>query len=245
MEQINFLIERLPRFLDGAWVTVQLTIGGAVLAFVLAMVFGIMGSVGHWLPRAVSTVYVEVFRGIAALVLMFWMAYALPIATGFQLEDRFAAILALGLNIGAYGAEVVRSSINAVAKSQVEATVALNFSWFQRMRLVVVPQAWAQMLPTFGNLVIELMKATAVAYLIGVADLAAVAQQLREATGETVVAYSGALILYYLIAQVFIFGMRLLERRANRKLGRLPSGGQGILSMLRPPTVGTKVGVAK
>lgn len=245
MEQINFLIERLPRFLDGAWVTVQLTIGGAVLAFVLAMIFGILGTVESRLLRAVSTVYVEVFRGIAALVLMFWMAYALPIATGFQLEDRFAAILALGLNVGAYGAEVVRSSINAVPKSQVEATVSLNFNWFQRMRLVVLPQAWAQMLPTFGNLIIELMKATAVAYLIGVADLAAVAQQLREATGETVVAYSGALILYYLIAQVLIFGMRLLERRANRKLGRLPSGGQGILSMLRPPTIGTKVGVAK
>lgn len=245
MEQINFLIERLPRFLDGAWVTVQLTIGGAVLAFVLAMIFGILGTVEHRLLRAISTVYVEVFRGIAALVLMFWMAYALPIATGFQLEDRFAAILALGLNVGAYGAEVVRSSINAVPKSQVEATVSLNFNWFQRMRLVVIPQAWAQMLPTFGNLIIELMKATAVAYLIGVADLAAVAQQLREATGETVVAYSGALVLYYLIAQVLIFGMRLLERRANRKLGRLPSGGQGILSMLRPPTIGTKVGVAK
>lgn len=245
MEQINFLIERLPRFLDGAWVTVQLTIGGAVLAFVLAMIFGILGTVEHRLLRAISTVYVEVFRGIAALVLMFWMAYALPIATGFQLEDRFAAILALGLNVGAYGAEVVRSSINAVPKSQVEATVSLNFNWFQRMRLVVIPQAWAQMLPTFGNLIIELMKATAVAYLIGVADLAAVAQQLREATGETVVAYSGALVLYYLIAQVLIFGMRLLERRANRKLGRLPSGGQGILSMLRPSTIGTKVGVAK
>lgn len=245
MEQINFLVERLPRFLDGAWVTVQLTIGGAALAFVLAMIFGILGTTGHWLPRAVSTIYVEVFRGIAALVLMFWMAYALPIATGFQLEDRFAAILALGLNVGAYGAEVVRSSINAVPRSQVEATISLNFNWFQRMRLVVIPQAWAQMLPTFGNLIIELMKATAVAYLIGVADLAAVAQQLREATGETVVAYSGALVLYYLIAQVLIFGMRLLERRANRKLGRLPSGGQGILSMLRPPTIGTKVGVAK
>src|SRR5699024_11356001 len=116
------------------------------------MLFGVLGTVDHWLPRAVSTVYVEVFRGIAALVLMFWMAYALPIATGFQLEDRFAAIVALGLNIGAYGAEVVRSSINAVPKTQIEATVAPNPGWFQRGRLVVLPQAWAQMLPTFDNL---------------------------------------------------------------------------------------------
>ncbi|HIY42733.1 MAG TPA: ectoine/hydroxyectoine ABC transporter permease subunit EhuC [Candidatus Nocardiopsis merdipullorum] len=241
---MEFLIERLPLYLDGAWVTVQLTIGGSALAFVLAMLFGVLGTVDHWLPRAVSTFYVEVFRGIAALVLMFWMAYALPIATGFQLEDRFAAIVALGLNVGAYGAEVVRSSINAVPKTQIEATVALNLGWFQRVRLVVLPQAWAQMLPTFGNLIIELMKATAVAYLIGVSDLTAIAQQMRSSTGETVVAFIGAFILYYLIAQVLIFGMRLLERRADQRLGRTPPSG-GLMSLLRTPTIGTGVGVAK
>lgn len=242
---MEFLIERLPLYLDGAWVTVQLTIGGSALAFVLAMLFGVLGTVDHWLPRAVSTFYVEVFRGIAALVLMFWMAYALPIATGFQLEDRFAAIVALGLNVGAYGAEVVRSSINAVPKTQIEATVALNLGWFQRVRLVVLPQAWAQMLPTFGNLIIELMKATAVAYLIGVSDLTAIAQQMRSSTGETVVAFIGAFILYYLIAQVLIFGMRLLERRADQRLGRTPPSGGGLMSLLRTPTIGTGVGVAK
>ena len=242
---MEFLIERLPLYLDGAWVTVQLTIGGSALAFVLAMLFGVLGTVDHWLPRAVSTFYVEVFRGIAALVLMFWMAYALPIATGFQLEDRFAAIVALGLNVGAYGAEVVRSSINAVPKTQIEATVALNLGWFQRVRLVVLPQAWAQMLPTFGNLIIELMKATAVAYLIGVSDLTAIAQQMRSSTGETVVAFIGAFILYYLIAQLLIFGMRLLERRANQRLGRTPPSGGGLMSLLRTPTIGTGVGVAK
>ncbi|GAB2520014.1 ectoine/hydroxyectoine ABC transporter permease subunit EhuC [Nocardiopsis aegyptia] len=235
---MEFLIERLPLYLDGAWVTIQLTIGGCAMAFVLAMVFGTLGSMKHWLPRAVATVYVEVFRGIAALVLMFWMAFALPLMTGFQLENRFAAIVALGLNVGAYGAEVVRAAINAVPKAQVEATVALNMSWFQRTRLVVLPQAWAQMLPTFGNLVIELMKATAVAYLIGVADLTAVAQQMRQGTGETIVAFTGALILYYLMAQVLITGMRVLERRANRKLGRTQAGDTGLKALLKHPAIG-------
>jgi polar amino acid transport system permease protein len=242
---VEFLIERLPLYLDGAWVTIQLTLGGAALAFVLAMVFGILGTMDHWLPRAVSTVYVEVFRGIAALVLMFWMVFALPVASGFELEVRFAAILALGLNVGAYGAEVVRAAVNAVPRAQVEAAVALNMSWFQRVRLVVLPQAWAQMLPTFGNLVIELMKATAVASLVGVADLTFVAQQMRQATGETVTAFIGAFVTYYLIAQVLIFGMRLLERRADRRLGRTPPGGGGLLALLRPPAIDTRVGVAK
>ena len=234
---MDFLIERLPIYLDGAWVTVQLTVGGIALAFVLAMVFGVLGTRSGRLPRAVATTYVEVFRGIAALVLMFWMAYALPLLTGYQLDGRFAAILAVGLNVGAYGAEVVRGAVNAVPASQIEATVALDMTWFQRMRLVVLPQAWAQMLPTFGNLSIELMKATAVSYLIGVADISAIAERMRQATGETVIAFSGALILYYLIAQVLIFGVRLLERRANRRLGRIPPGGGGVLGLLRPPSL--------
>ncbi|NYH53484.1 polar amino acid transport system permease protein [Nocardiopsis arvandica] len=242
---MDFLIQRLPLYIDGAWITIQLTIAGCALAFVLAMVFGIMGTIRHWLPRAISTVYVEVFRGVAALVLIFWMVYALPQLTGYQLVDMVAAIIALGLNVGAYGAEVVRSSINAVPKAQVEATVALNFSWFQRMRLVVLPQAWAQMLPTFGNLVIELMKASAVVFLVGIVDLTAVAQNMRQATGETVVAFIGSFILYYLIAQVFIFGVRLLERRANRKLGRAIPGGGGLKALLQPTSAGTKPGVVK
>ncbi|GAA1460347.1 ectoine/hydroxyectoine ABC transporter permease subunit EhuC [Nocardiopsis exhalans] len=242
---MEFLLEQWPRFVDGAWLTIQLTLGGIVLAFVLAMFFGILGTVQHWLARAVATVYVEVFRGIAALVVMYWFIYALPVATGFQLDDMFAAILALGLNLGAYGAEVVRSSINAVPKAQIEATVSLNMSWPQRMRLVVLPQAWAQMLPTFGNLVVELMKATAVVYLVGLHDLSWVADDLRRLSGETIPVFIVAFALYYLIAQVLIFCVRLLERRANQKLGRTPPSGGGIMGLLRPPAVGTKVGVAK
>ncbi len=241
---MDFLIERLPLYLEGAWVTVQLTAGGLALAFVLAMSFGVLGTRPGWLPRAVATTYVEVFRGISALVLMFWMAYALPILTGYQLDGRFAAILAVGLNVGAYGAEVVRGALNAVPRAQTEATIALDMTWFQRMRLVILPQAWAQMLPTFGNLSIELMKATAVSFLIGVADISAIAERMRQATGETVLAFSGALILYFLIAQVLIFGVRLLERRANRRLGRVPPGGKGILGLLRPPAL-TASGGAK
>ncbi|MFE9244458.1 ectoine/hydroxyectoine ABC transporter permease subunit EhuC [Nocardiopsis sp. NPDC006938] len=242
---MEFLNEYGPRFVDGALLTIQLTLGGIVLAFVLAMTFGVLGTVRSRLARAIATVYVEVFRGVAALVVMYWLIYALPRLTGFQLEDMFAAILALGLNLGAYGAEVVRSSINAVPRAQIEATMALNLSWAQRTRLVVLPQAWAQMLPTFGNLVVELMKATAVVYLVALQDLTWIAEDVRRLSGETIAAFLVAFALYYLIAQVLIFGVRLLERRANRKLGRTPPSGGGLLGLLRPPSVGTKVGVAQ
>ncbi|MFC7326537.1 ectoine/hydroxyectoine ABC transporter permease subunit EhuC [Marinactinospora rubrisoli] len=219
---MNFVVDALPLYLNGARYTLLITVGGCAVAFVIAMAVGILGSTRSALLRAAASVYVEVFRGVAALVLMFWLFYAMPLVTGYRLEPVFAAILALGLNVGAYGAENVRGAIKAVPQAQYEATVALNLSWAQRMRLVVLPQAWAQMLPTFGNLIIELMKGSAVVSLIAVSDITFVAQQLRTFTGETLLAFAAALVTYFVIAQIFVALMRLAERSANRRLGRIP-----------------------
>ncbi|MDT0304369.1 ectoine/hydroxyectoine ABC transporter permease subunit EhuC [Streptomonospora wellingtoniae] len=241
---MELFFNRFPLFLDGALTTLLITVLGSLLAFVLAMVVGILGTTRNAAARAVATAYTEAFRGVAALVLLFWFAYAIPQITAYELSPMFAGILALGLNVGAYGAEVVRAAINAVPRAQTEATIALNMSWPRRMWLVLLPQAWAQMLPTFGNLVIELMKASAIVSLINVVDLTHVADELRQTTGETIPAFVSALVMYFIIAQVLIFGMRMLERQANRRLGRAPAGG-GLLSLIRPPTPGTKVGAAK
>lgn len=231
----EFFIERFPLYFQGALYTLYATLGGAALGFVLAMAIGIAGTTRSWTLRAVATVYTETFRGVSALVLMFWAAFALPEVTPFDFDPLTAGIIALGVNIGAYGAEVVRAAINAVPRAQVEATIALNMTWLQRTRLVVLPQAWAQMLPTFGNLVIELMKATAVISLIGVSDIMWTARLQRDATGETVFAFGSALIMYFVLAQLLAFFMRLLERQANRRLGRAPAAG-GLLSLLRLPS---------
>ncbi|WP_344972977.1 ectoine/hydroxyectoine ABC transporter permease subunit EhuC [Salinactinospora qingdaonensis] len=226
-----FFVDRLPLYLEGAYYTLVITLGGCALAFVLAMIVGVIGSTDNPVGRVVANVYVEFFRGVAALVLMFWLFYGLPNVTPYQLAPVFAAILALGLNVGAYGAENVRGAIKAVPKAQYEATVALNLRWFQRMRLVILPQAWAQMLPTFGNLVIELMKGSAVVALIAISDLTFVARQQSSASGQTLAAFASALVMYFVIAQTLQLGVRVLERRANRKLGRLPARGRSP----RPP----------
>jgi polar amino acid transport system permease protein len=235
---VDFFIDRFPLYLEGAGTTFTITVLGTALAFVLAMAIGVLGTLRNPVARGVASFYTETFRGIAALVLMFWMAFSIPQITPYELDVTFAAVLALGLNVGAYGAEVVRASINAVPKAQTEATIALNMTWSRRMRLVILPQAWAQMLPTFGNLVIELMKASAIVSLIGVTDLTQVARLQGQASGQTILAFGSALVMYFVIAQVLIVGVRLLERRANRRLGRTPPAGGGLLALLRPPTVG-------
>lgn len=103
-------------------------------------------------------VYVEIFRGTSLLIQLFWIYFALPMVLDIRMSAMTAAILALGLNYGAYGSEVVRSSILAIPKGQIEASIALNMTPFQRMRRIIFPQAWTMMLPGFGNLQIELLK---------------------------------------------------------------------------------------
>lgn len=210
-----------PLLLRGAWVTIQLTLYGSALALVLAFVFGLAGVSRSAWPRAAGRIYVEFFRGTATLVLMYWFFYALPLV-GARLAPMFAAVLALGLNVGAYGAEVVRGAINAVPKEQYEATIALNMRPAQRLRRVLLPQAIALMLPPFGNLIIELMKGSAVVSLISIADLMLRAQQLRQATGQTTAVFLVILVMYFVMAQVFQQVVRWFERRADVMLGRRP-----------------------
>ncbi|TDC69235.1 ectoine/hydroxyectoine ABC transporter permease subunit EhuC [Actinomadura sp. GC306] len=211
------------QWLAGAWLTIQLTLLGGALALALAMIFGMAGASRHAWVRVLNRVYVEFFRGNATLVLLFWFFYALPLI-GLRFTTMFAAILALGLNIGAYGAEVVRGSIKAVPKAQYEATVALNFTPFQRMRRVLLPQAFALMLPPFGNLIIELMKGTAIVSLVGLVDLTRASKDIQGSSGETIAAFSVALVLYFVIAQMLQLFVRYAERRVDRMLGRrLPS----------------------
>jgi polar amino acid transport system permease protein len=220
---VGDVLSSWEQWLDGAWLTFQLTVYGGVLALVLALVFGLAGASRHAWVRGLNRVYVEFFRGTATLVLLYWFFYALPLI-GLRFSTMFAAVLALGMNVGAYGAEVVRGSVKAVPKAQYEATVALNFTPYQRMRRVLLPQAVALMLPPFGNLIIELMKATAIVSLVGLVDLTRVSKNIQGSTGETIAAFTVVLVLYFVIAQVLQLLVRYAERRVDRMLGRrLPS----------------------
>ncbi|KAB2342684.1 ectoine/hydroxyectoine ABC transporter permease subunit EhuC [Actinomadura rudentiformis] len=210
-----------PLLWKGAVVTLQLTLYSAVLALILAFFFGLLGSSRHGWARAIGRFYVEFFRGLPALVLMFWFFYSLPLV-GIRFETMVAGVLALGLNYGAYGAEVVRGSINAVPTAQYEATVALNMLPRQRMWRVLLPQAVPLMLPPFGNLLIELLKATAIVSLITISDLMFRAQQLRASTGKGTEVFLVVLVMYFVMAQILQLLIRYLERRSERILGRRP-----------------------
>jgi len=220
---MSAILDFLPLLLKGAWVTIQITAGAALLGLVCAFASGLAAVSGSRATRAASIVYVEFFRGTSALVQLFWLFFALPLI-GIRFEPIAAGIVALGLNIGSYGSEVVRGAIKAIPKSQYEATVALNMTPYRRMRSVILPQAVVGMLPPFGNLLIELLKGTSLVSIISIADLTFNAQVLRSAALPTLTVFLVVLAMYFVMAYTLTLGMKLLERRAARSigLGKLP-----------------------
>src|SRR5690606_13094248 len=113
----------IPPLLDGAWVTVQLTVYSTILGAILSFAFGIGKLSDNWAIKGISIGFIEVFRGTSLLVQLFWLYFALPalgqaLGLDWRLPPVVAGTLALSLNIGAYGAEVVRGAIQAVPNSQ-------------------------------------------------------------------------------------------------------------------------------
>ncbi|MFF4858864.1 ectoine/hydroxyectoine ABC transporter permease subunit EhuC [Streptomyces rubiginosohelvolus] len=223
----SLLVEEFPRVRSGLWVTLQATVLGALLAGVLAFALGLMAGSRLLLARGFSRVVVEFFRGTSLYIQLFWLYYAMPLVTGYELTPVICGVVAFGLNFGAYGAEVVRGAINSVPRGQYEAAIALNLSPARRLWKVILPQAWVQMIPSFTNLLIQLLKATPLLWLISAADLMTVVQQLRDRTGETLTAYLTLLAAYFVLAYALTMLMNLLERSAKRRLG-LDTGAKSL-----------------
>lgn len=215
------LTDYISPLMQGAWVTVQLTLYSTVLGAVLAFVSGIGKLSRNRAINAISVAYIELFRGTSLLVQLFWLYFALPLAGSamgidLRLPPVLAGVLALSLNIGAYGAEVVRGAIAAVHQDQREAARALNFTERQTLWDIVIPQAIPEMMPPFGNLAVQNLKDTALVSLISLGDLTFRAEQIRNYTQDSTTIYSMLLVMYFGMALVLTVMMRGLERYVTR-----------------------------
>lgn len=226
-------LDLVPTLLEGLGVTLTLLVGGSLVALPAALAAGLGRSLRTvtWLGApppsvragraawyGVATSYVEVFRGTSALVQLFWFYFALP-RLGFDLSALTAGILVLGLNTGAYGAEVVRGAVQAVPDGQREAARALGMSESQILRRIVLPQAAVRMVPPGGNLLVELLKNTALASTIALTELTFRAQALRSETLRTIEIFAVTLVIYFLIARVIGFGVNRFEHRLSLHRG--------------------------
>lgn len=211
--------------------TVELTVGGIVVATVMSFVAGLAGTSRSVVVRVIVRIYVEGWRGTSELVQLFWIYFAVPLLLGLQIMPLWAGVLVLGLNHGAYGAEIVRGAVRSVAPEQYEGAVALNFTPAQRMVRVILPQAVVEMLPSFNTLFIQLLKATAIVSLITVPEITYQAKQILIPvfSGQTPLILLVVLVFYLVLAVVITLLTRLAERAAARRIGRRPGKVRGRL----------------
>lgn len=200
--------------LKGLGTTLATVVAATLLALVIAFLVGILRTTRWKILNAILTIYVEVFRGSSVLVQLFWIFFVFPFFN-IKLSAYVTAVLAIGLNYGAYGSEVVRSAIRSVPKTQLEACAALNMNGFLRMRRVVLPQAIVVMMPSFGNLQIELIKATSLVSMVTLSDLTYYATVLNNRTMQTTTIYLALLVIYYLLTRPFAFGTKKLEKKLS------------------------------
>ncbi|WP_416181854.1 amino acid ABC transporter permease [Acidaminococcus timonensis] len=188
-------------FIQGFGVTLESAIGGILIALVLGILLGLMGVSTKKLPHTINRIYVEAIQN-TPLILQLCLLYYACSFSGHKIGILTAGIVALGIYHGAYMAEVIRAGIEAVPRGQFEAADAQGFDYTQKMAYIILPQTIKIILPPSVNQVGNLIKNTAVLYIIGGADL--ISSTYNFVTGATT---GGAYAPAYIVCGVLFFVM--------------------------------------
>lgn len=206
--------EYFPILLQGAWLTILVTLGSLALSTVLGMVWAVMRVSGiRWLANLAATI-VNLLRGIPIIVLLFFLYFVMP-DFGLSLSAVQASILGLGIAYSAYQSENFRAGIEAVDHGQVEAARAMGMSWPLMMRRVVLPQAVKIVLPPYGNIMIMMLKDSSQASTITVAELALQGKLIATSTFQNATVFSMVAVMYLVMCVPLILLVRHLEKRSK------------------------------
>jgi His/Glu/Gln/Arg/opine family amino acid ABC transporter permease subunit len=156
--------------------TLRLAIPAILLGFLLGILIGLARLAPAWWLRIPATVYVEFFRGVPLVMVIFWMWFIIPQLLRFSIPEYGVALTAFVIFEAAYFGEIVRAGVQSVARGQVEAARAIGLTGTQSMLYVVLPQALRNMLPALVTQMIVLFKDTSLASIIGYVDLTKAAQ---------------------------------------------------------------------
>ncbi|MBM3596958.1 MAG: ectoine/hydroxyectoine ABC transporter permease subunit EhuC [Alphaproteobacteria bacterium] len=213
------LIDYLPFLLQGIPVTLEVTFYAMLLAMPVSVILA-LGRGSQWRAARWSAGFViETFRGTSALIQLFWAFYVLPFF-GINLPPLAAGVLVLGLNEGSYFSEVVRGALGSIMAGQREAAIALHLPRRYRFFRIMLPQALPIMIPPFGNALVGMLKFSALVSLVTIQDLSFRAGLIRTSLGESGPIFAITLVLYFIMAVMAAFLVKLLERWVNRRAGR-------------------------
>jgi polar amino acid transport system permease protein len=208
----------LPALLQGLVLTIQLTIVSITLGMILGITVAMARMSSITAVRVVTTLYIEIMRGTPALIQLVWVYYALPVVTGIQLPAFESVVLAFTLNLGAFYGEAFRSGIQAIPREQVEAGDVLGLTYLQRMRYVIIPQAFRIVLPVLISIGISLFKDTSLVSTLGVADLLYQGHLVSDLTYRPLEIFTTVALIYFVVAFPITLIMRRYELYLHRHL---------------------------
>ncbi len=200
--------------LDGAKWTVILSL----LAFTFGGLGGLVVALGRtsakrWLRYLMAT-YIQIFQGTPLLIQLFFVYFGLPIL-GIRVDIWVALIIGLSLHASAFLGEIWRGSIQAVSTGQDEAARALGIGYFHRMKDVVLPQAFCIGLPATIGFLVNLIKGTALAALLGLTELTRSGQLMANITFEPMKVYGTVGLIYFIICVPLTYYSARIEKRLN------------------------------
>jgi polar amino acid transport system permease protein len=183
----------------GTAYTFLLTVATMAIAVPCGLIVAVMRLYGFAPVRSIATAYVELFRNLPLILVVYWAFYVLPILTGLGLSPLATGLAALSLNVTAYNAETFRAGINSIRRGQVEAALALGMSRGQALRRVVVPQALRRILPVLASTWVSLFKDTSLVSVIAVGELAHASMTVRSQTFRVLEVLTAMAAIYWLL----------------------------------------------
>ena len=174
--------QNAPALAEGTLLTIVLTVVTMLIAVPAGVMLAMMRLSGLRLLSGASTAYVEFFRNLPLILVVYWAYYVMPVAVGVQLTGFTTGLVALCLNVSAYNSETFRAGIGSIRKGQTEAALALGLSRWQVMREIVLPQAARRVLPVLASTWVSLFKDTSLVSVIAVGELAYTAMRIRSQT---------------------------------------------------------------
>lgn len=205
----------LPTLLAGAVITIEVTVGGFLVAVVIGLVLAVLQRLEIRLLRAVIAVYVDVFRAVPVLTQLFIIYFGLT-EIGIRLDPLPAAIIGFGINGGAYLTEVFRAGIGSIHQGQTEAAQMLGMTRLAALRIVVLPQAMRVALPPLGNFAIGLLKDTALASAVAAPELMFRARTAVDKTFLATEIFLTAATIYLVMSVPLGYITRRAEARVAR-----------------------------
>lgn len=207
------VLDHLGYILGGLTLTALVTVAALLIGLLIGLVLGMASLSRRPYLLYPTRSYIEVFRNTPVLVQLIWVYYCLPLLVGVDLDAITSCTLALGLNEGAYMAEIFRAGIQSVQRGEVEAARSLGFSHLQTMRYVILPQATRRMIPPFVNQLVTLIKGSSLVSVLGVADLLYRARVLTTTLFRPIELLTAVAVIYLVICWAISACARRLEVR--------------------------------